>query len=114
MTPDFALAVHGLLGREAEGLSKSAGNLPHDLIGPFRQKETGASGEPEKGVGQGHWDHDAGIQDYRKSTPHSSVPPLGNTFHSYKPASNASRASMSSAAKRSLSRFLANSRTSRR
>jgi hypothetical protein len=43
MLPDFALAVHGFSIREAEGLPKSAGYFHHDLIGPFRQKETWAS-----------------------------------------------------------------------
>ena len=114
MLPDFALAVHGFSIREAEGLLKSAGNFRHNLIRPSRQKETWASSQPKECVSQGHWNEDAGIEDYGTSTLHSSVPPSGNTFRSYKPALNASRARRSSAARRSLSRFLANSKTSRR
>jgi hypothetical protein len=53
MSPDFVPAVHGLLGREAEVLLKSSGYFYHDLIRPFRQKETWASGEPEQGSAKG-------------------------------------------------------------
>jgi len=56
MSPDFVPAVNGLLGREAEVLLKSSGYFYHDLIRAFWQKETWASGEPEQGVSQGHWD----------------------------------------------------------
>ena len=56
MSPDFVLAVHGLLGREAEDLLKSSGYFYHDLIRPFWQKETRVSGEPEQGVSLGYWD----------------------------------------------------------
>ena len=114
MLPDFALAAHGFLVREAEGLAKSAGYLRHDSGRPFRQKETWASSKPEERVSLRDWDQNAGIQDYGTSTLHSSMPPLGNIFRSYKPASNAWRARRSSAARRSLSRFLANSKTSLR
>src|SRR5258708_28424527 len=74
MLPDFALAVHGFLIREAEGLAKSAGYLHHDLIRPFRRKETWASNKPKERVSQRHWDQDAGIHDHRTSNPHSSPP----------------------------------------
>src|SRR5260370_41086964 len=114
MSPDFALAVHGLLSREAEVLLKSSGDFYHDLIGPSRQVETWAGSKPKQRVSQWHGDKHTRIQDNGTITLHSSVPPSGNTFRSYKPASNASRASMSKAERRSLSRFLANSRTSRR
>jgi len=61
MPPNLAFSVHGLLGREAEVLLKSSGHLYHDLIGPFRQIKTWASGKPKQRVRQRHGDEDTRI-----------------------------------------------------
>src|SRR5260370_16357697 len=75
MSPDFALAVHGLLSSEAEGLLKSPGYFFHDSIRPFRQKEVWAGSKPKQRVSQWHLDQNARIQHYGTPTLPSSVPP---------------------------------------
>src|ERR1035437_2988112 len=114
MPPNFAFAVDGLLGRETKILLESSAYFYHDLIRPFRQIETWACGKAKQCVCQRHGDRDTRIQQNGNVALHSSEPPFGNTFRSYKPASNASRDNRSSEVRRSSSRFFANLRTSRR
>ena len=63
VAPDFTLPVGDLLIRQAELLREVPVHFGHDLIGPLWMVQSPPAGQPQQGVGQGHWDENAGIQD---------------------------------------------------
>src|SRR6266481_1983231 len=102
---------HSLLGLS---LTRLIFHFSHDPLNPFGQIESRAGSKTQQCICQGHWNEDAGIENSREGCCHSSWPPSGNLFFSYKPVSKACRDNRLRAACLSCSRLCANCKTSRK
>src|SRR5947207_3236240 len=86
---DLGLPICCLVLAQAKALLQIVADFSHDLLSPFGQIESRAGSKTQQCICQGHWNEDAGIENSREGCCHSSWPPSGNLFFSYKPVSKA-------------------------